>query len=851
MTPMKKDAKRKYVTTACDACRQSKVKVGNRFPCLSMEIAARCDGAQPSCSNCQNKMKECTYRAGSDKRKISLRFVVDLLVNRLDELSQYLIDQGLSPPPMFNENEIALKNALETLGLGHVQLALEKIETKDRHLAHSSLSGTTQVLLEDTEGADLEIDLSELNSNMDILGQPLMNDGFEEIYQPRSRKALGLPRITEDSLPPLFEDEIVDLGGFSDMGQEANPKDSSPQALPALAQPIESNQQQPPSDLPDSESSDHNLNSNVTMPSSDEVKQNSNGGEDMEDIVHRLSDRMGSLQIGSDGQVRYYGPTSHFNLLRMPTPDKLTIHRNVRKDGQDYLYRMGIGKSVPPDLEAHLINLFFTWHNPSFDVVDRKMYEAAKQRWQVDMEDTPYYSEALNNAMCCLGAAFEPRYHPNFITYPKSVSDFFADRAKTLLDIELDSPCLATVQAMVVLSGHDIGCKRDARGWLYSGMAMRLAFDLGLHLDMSSYVSDGSISAAEAELRRMVFWGAYTLDQHWGFLLGRPFRINMEDVTVDKPGRDSNWDQAQRWTPYGLPYPVSPLPDPSIVNPVTALSQSRILLCEIMTPLGHVLYGSSKISKHDLQSLNAKTTKKLLQWKANLPTPLQVDLDNSTIPYLPHVLLLHMHYHQAIIHAHRPWISKSSIQPQPAQGPGHTHARKMCVESATAIAKLLHLYELRYTFRRMNIQAVAITCSAALMLIFATILNRNSNHDHETVAHLSLCFRALEEFGFSWESAKRAQSFLLHMQGLWEAKVRPYRSAKRAMPEAQDKSRAQSPQPKKSRTSPESGNGGNEISGDGSTGQDLQGKDDDLIDCDSEDFDWLWAASMGAVPAPE
>lgn len=42
---------------------------------------------------------------------------------------------------------------------------------------------------------------------------------------------------------------------------------------------------------------------------------------------------------------------------------------------------------------------------------------------------------------------------------------------------------------------------------------MRLAFDLGLHLDMSSYVSNGSISPAEAELRRMVFWGAYTLDQ--------------------------------------------------------------------------------------------------------------------------------------------------------------------------------------------------------------------------------------------------------------------------------------------------------------------------------------------------
>jgi hypothetical protein len=44
-------------------------------------------------------------------------------------------------------------------------------------------------------------------------------------------------------------------------------------------------------------------------------------------------------------------------------------------------------------------------------------------------------------------------------------------------------------------------------------MAMRLAFDLGLHIDMSPYVANGSISEVEADVRRMVFWGAYTLDQ--------------------------------------------------------------------------------------------------------------------------------------------------------------------------------------------------------------------------------------------------------------------------------------------------------------------------------------------------
>jgi hypothetical protein len=42
---------------------------------------------------------------------------------------------------------------------------------------------------------------------------------------------------------------------------------------------------------------------------------------------------------------------------------------------------------------------------------------------------------------------------------------------------------------------------------------LRLAFDLALNLDMSSYVSAGIISAADADLRRTVFWTAYIVDQ--------------------------------------------------------------------------------------------------------------------------------------------------------------------------------------------------------------------------------------------------------------------------------------------------------------------------------------------------
>ena len=44
-------------------------------------------------------------------------------------------------------------------------------------------------------------------------------------------------------------------------------------------------------------------------------------------------------------------------------------------------------------------------------------------------------------------------------------------------------------------------------------MSMRLAFDLGLHLDTTAYVEKGDISTFEADVRRVAFLGSYTADQ--------------------------------------------------------------------------------------------------------------------------------------------------------------------------------------------------------------------------------------------------------------------------------------------------------------------------------------------------
>lgn len=138
-----------------------------------------------------------------------------------------------------------------------------------------------------------------------------------------------------------------------------------------------------------------------------------------------------------------------------------------------------------------------------------------------------------------------------------------------------------------------------------------------------------------------------------------------------------------------------------------------------------------------------------------------------------------MQYHQNIIYAHRPWISKSQLQPQPPRGPGYTHAREMCIQSAIAISKLLNMYESRYTLRHIGVQAVSITSSAILFLLFAAISNDSSHSGDEISLYLTTCFRALDEFSPSWKSAQRAKDLLIGLQCQWDRRTRSNRLKQR------------------------------------------------------------------------
>ncbi|KAL4734497.1 hypothetical protein BDV11DRAFT_212720 [Aspergillus similis] len=735
MPSTKTFTKRRNATMACVSCRESKVK---------------CNGAEPACSNCANRSRECRYQA-FDKRKLPLRVAIELLSSRVNQLCSFILENGLQPPPMPQEKGTALRKVLEILGPAEINSSLIQQVKKSHPEMPNSIQKFGSSPTFDLEGSKSGALFVDSRQTQDIPTLPTVTEnGASNLplyqgmshFQPNNNPGWNFELGMDSNVTPACPDTYTVL-------TQKFPDDPSPAALEEMPE------QFPPIIADD----DQTL-----------VEESSNRA-DIEGLIDELSDRIGTLQVGPGGQTQFYGPTSTFNLADMLATVNSGVN-SAQNYALDCLSQLGSHKAVPSALEEHLTNLYFCWQDPSFHVVDRKMYNAAKEKWFAD-GDTPYYSESLRNAMCALGASSETRYHPDFVTFPKSLVDFFGDRAKAFIEVELDCPCIATVQALVICSSLETQLT-------LTGMAIRLAFNLALHLDMSSYVSSGAITTADADLRRTVFWAAYTVDHQLGFHLGRPFRTNMEDVTVGKPTASARQQELNRWMPYTSARSVSA--EIGVPDNMEAVCEEQVNLCEIMAPIGDFLYGTSSISKAVLQQLNEKIVAKLLSWKANLPSFLQINLDDQTTPYTPQVLLLHMQYYQNMIYAHRPWMSKSNLQPQPPQGPGYGHAREMCIQSALAIARILVMYECRYTLRRIHTKAVAITSSAVLLLLFAAVTQyRPCNGDvgdkqggiGDAVAkHLSTCFRALDEFAISWPSAARAKDLLLRLQRRWEIRTR-------------------------------------------------------------------------------
>jgi hypothetical protein len=123
-------------------------------------------------------------------------------------------------------------------------------------------------------------------------------------------------------------------------------------------------------------------------------------------------------------------------------------------------------------------------------------------------------------------------------TDPETAGQHFFSRCDELLLGEglIIQPNIPTVIALVMLGSTFIARGMTSKGWLYTGYAMRMVYDLGLHVD-SQEVNKHNFE--EIEIRRRVFWGAFACEKLQSLYLGRPPTIWLQDLHVSQDFMDT------------------------------------------------------------------------------------------------------------------------------------------------------------------------------------------------------------------------------------------------------------------------------------------------------------------------
>ncbi|KAI7204740.1 hypothetical protein KC316_g499 [Hortaea werneckii] len=133
----------------------------------------------------------------------------------------------------------------------------------------------------------------------------------------------------------------------------------------------------------------------------------------------------------------------------------------------------------PSELITHLANTFFTHLGCNYHFLQRDRFLRDLQEKQVDA--------ILVDAVCALAARFSNHQlltqqpHEDAKLSPSDYGHAFARRAKVALVDAFAYPTPAAVQAALLLAYNEFGESRDSGLWMYLGIAIRMAEDLGMH----------------------------------------------------------------------------------------------------------------------------------------------------------------------------------------------------------------------------------------------------------------------------------------------------------------------------------------------------------------------------------
>ncbi|KAM5386429.1 hypothetical protein ACJZ2D_000392 [Fusarium nematophilum] len=499
--------------------------------------------------------------------------------------------------------------------------------------------------------------------------------------------------------------------------------------------------------------------------------------------VDELADALGCFTLGDAGELRFFGASSNFNLVPNHSL-KVASSVEARNRGIKAARQMPGYFDPPDDLRDHLLSLFWRWQNSWQYIVPRESFVLDLYLEKSGRFCTPL----LLTAILALASRFSPRLELR--TDPEDANtagQIFVDQAKTMLHSEYEAPTTSTVQATALLGLFWASIDNEGLGFMYIGMASRMAMNLGLQSDCTSYASKGLVSEEDVEARNVAFWGIYLLDKLYCLGMGRPASIQEYNITTTKPkGQDRPLtllpeDQAR----ISQPWPTSHITENAMRTCDILIITSEVIDQLYMTtfpfPRSSLLLETapncyryaqrSAWTDREREDRVMKTHLRAAKFFDQLPKSLKIS-ESSLQPAPPYVYQLHLQYHHAIMLLHRPFFKvlspgRSCVEYDPDGKDIHSRSSKA---SAVKISKILRIYRNNYTMRCMPISAVHPTFTAAIIHLLDLKTN-GSDVSNEATRYLSICVKSLYEMNTNWDWANRSIRAIRSLADQWGVEI--------------------------------------------------------------------------------
>ncbi|KAI0375162.1 hypothetical protein BV20DRAFT_985517 [Pilatotrama ljubarskyi] len=493
--------------------------------------------------------------------------------------------------------------------------------------------------------------------------------------------------------------------------------------------------------------------------------------------VDETAEAFGHLSVDENKEVRYHGPASGLPLLaqsRRKTGDDLQENRIWKFDvtridpeamSEDPLNEEEdvIVQLPDSDMQNHLLQLYFTYVHPFFPVIHKQDFLYQYNHFtQLRRHPMQRPCKMLLLSMFAIAARYShrPEDHPSQPgSHISRAGQQYAEDAHKLLDRKYQTSRPSTCQALLLLAIREFGMGAMDKGWLYSGMALRMAIDLGMNRNADSWTTDGKtpvFTDAEKQIRKHIWWACCICDKLSAVWLGRPITFRANDYSTPVPGVDE-MDENEPWEPY----PADSLGNAYVPQPSRLMSTFREMchLSVIITDIMDKIYPVQASSDTPRRVLFEQLENRLNKWLISLPEHLRYSANDKHAAVLPHVLMLHIEYYAAVLLLHRAFLPahEQGVTSIAQSDPLALKAFDVCSGAAVHISAMAATYNERFGLHKAPPFLSIYLQSAGIMHVI--ILTRRP-WDPQATLGLTRCIAACKQMERLWPTATRLRMLL-------------------------------------------------------------------------------------------